>query len=155
VAEAIYGAGIALMIASVGTFYYLRQASKDYLDERRISAYEAIRKLISLSKDWREMFQVELAEEKVTIQTEPGECNSNRQLAKELKCTCKCGGRNHGAALKQHIKPLDDFTEKDMQTEYEKYMNTIDWPKVLLQPPRERDSFGPDVEPDKKVVVLS
>lgn len=105
-------------------------------------------------RDWRELFAVELADEKITIQT-LGECNSNCLEAKELKCTCKCGGRNHGAALKQHVKPLDDFTEADMQRDYEKHMNAIDWPTVLLQPRRERDMFGPDVEPEKVEVIAA
>jgi hypothetical protein len=58
------------------------------------------------------MFQVELAEEKVHFKTEAGECNSNCQLAKEIKCVCRCGGRNHGAALKKETKRLDEFNEQ-------------------------------------------
>jgi len=63
------------------------------------------------SVDWREMFTVELADEKVTFKTEPGECNSNCQLAKEIKCVCRCGGKNHGAALKKNVRSLDEFED--------------------------------------------
>lgn len=101
------------------------------------------------------MFAVEAADEKATFRTEVGECNANCQTAKEIKCTCKCGGKNHGAALKQHVKPLDDFTEKDMQAEYTKAMDSIDWSTVLLQPRRERDQYGPDVEPEKVEVIVA
>ena len=66
-----------------------------------------------MEKDWRELFTVELADEKVHFKTEAGECNSNCQLAKEIKCVCKCKGRFHGAALKQNIKSLDNYTEKE------------------------------------------
>jgi hypothetical protein len=38
-----------------------------------------------MEKDWRELF-TEAADEKVTFPTEPGECSSNCQLAKEIKC---------------------------------------------------------------------
>lgn len=65
-----------------------------------------------MEKDWRELFQVqEIPEPYTGLPTQPGECNSNCQLAKELKCVCKCHGKNHGAALKQHIQPLDQFNE--------------------------------------------
>lgn len=103
-----------------------------------------------MAKDWRELFTVEQVEKPYTGLPLAGECNVNCQLAKELKCTCKCGGRNHGAALKQHVKSLDEFGMKEMQAEYERHMNAIDWPSVLLQAPHETDGFGPDVEPCKK-----
>jgi hypothetical protein len=54
------------------------------------------------------------------------------------------------AYLSTARKSLDEFTEKDMQDEYTKHMNGIDWPNLLLQPRPERDAFGPDVEPDTK-----
>jgi len=66
-----------------------------------------------MEKDWREIFALELADEKVTFQTEAGECGANCQEAKEIKCVCRCGGKNHGAALKQNIKSLDNYTEKE------------------------------------------
>ena len=59
--------------------------------------------------DWRELFNVEQVEKPFSIQTEPGECNLNCQLAKELICVCKCRGKNHGAALKKNVQPLDQF----------------------------------------------
>jgi hypothetical protein len=60
-------------------------------------------------KDWREIFQVEELEKPFHIATEAGDCNLNCQTANELKCVCKCGGRNHGAAIKKELKPLDEF----------------------------------------------
>jgi len=63
-------------------------------------------------KDWRELFTVEqLPEDYSPLPTQPGECNSNCQLAKELVCVCRCGGKNHGAHLKAHVRPLDRFNE--------------------------------------------
>lgn len=68
--------------------------------------------------NWREIFQVQEVEKPYNgLPTEPGECNSNCQYAKEIKCTCKCGGKNHGAALKKHVKPLGDFSERDLRSE--------------------------------------
>ncbi len=70
-----------------------------------------------------------------------------------IKFTCRCGDKNHGAALKQHVKPLDDFYERE---EYEKTMAVINWPKILLEPRRDRDHFGPDVETERiREVILA
>jgi hypothetical protein len=63
------------------------------------------------SRDWREIFQVQQAEEPYHVETDPGECNENCLEAKELKCVCRCGGRNHGAHLKKTVQPLDRFNE--------------------------------------------
>jgi hypothetical protein len=72
-------------------------------------------------KDWREMFQVQQAEKPFNIQTELGDCNANCQLAKELVCRCRCGGKNHGLALKQHVRSLDEFAAPVSVTEAETY----------------------------------
>jgi hypothetical protein len=64
-----------------------------------------------MEKDWRELFQVQELEKPFHVDTEPGECNANCLLAKELKCICKCHGRNHGAALKKNVKSLDTFED--------------------------------------------
>lgn len=37
-------------------------------------------------------------------------------MAKEIKCVCRCGGKNHGAALKKHIQPLDQFKDPVAET---------------------------------------
>jgi hypothetical protein len=63
-----------------------------------------------MEKDWTQMFKVEQVEKPFHIETEAGECNSNCQLAKEIKCVCRCGGKNHGVALKKNVKCLDEFT---------------------------------------------
>ncbi|MGO9644186.1 MAG: hypothetical protein ACLPY5_05510 [Candidatus Bathyarchaeia archaeon] len=60
-------------------------------------------------KDWRGMFTVETIEPEYHIKLAPGDCDANCLEAKELKCICKCGGRNHGAALRSHVKPLIQF----------------------------------------------
>jgi hypothetical protein len=62
-------------------------------------------------KDWREPFQVEPLEKPFHLETEATECNANRLLAKELKCACPCGGKNHGAAFKKSAKSLGTFQD--------------------------------------------
>jgi hypothetical protein len=65
-----------------------------------------------MEKDWRELFSVqEIPEPYRGLPTESGECTANCQLAKEIKCVCRFGGTNHGAALKKHVQPLDQFNE--------------------------------------------
>jgi hypothetical protein len=60
--------------------------------------------------DWHEIFQVEQVEKPYSLKAETvGDCNQNCLDAKELKCVCKCGGRNHGVHLRVCIKPLDSF----------------------------------------------
>ena len=56
------------------------------------------------------MFQVETADN-FHVETEAGECNQNCLSAKELKCNCRCGGKNHGAHLKNKVKSLDEFSD--------------------------------------------
>jgi hypothetical protein len=68
-------------------------------------------------QDWKEMFQVQQAEKPFQLNVEVGECGGNCQEAKEIKCVCRCGGKNHGAALKQHVRSLDDFTTSVTATE--------------------------------------
>jgi hypothetical protein len=34
-------------------------------------------------------------------------------MAKELVCRCRCGGKNHSAALRKNVRSLDDFSEKE------------------------------------------
>jgi hypothetical protein len=64
-------------------------------------------------KDWREMFTIQEVDN-YELKTETvGECNGNCLDAKELVCVCKCGGKNHGAHLKAHVKPLDTYIEKN------------------------------------------
>jgi hypothetical protein len=40
-----------------------------------------------------------------------GECDANCLQAKELNCTCRCGGKNQGAALGQNVRPLEEFED--------------------------------------------
>jgi hypothetical protein len=62
-------------------------------------------------RDWREIFQVQVAEKPFNVPTEAGECSGNCLEAKELKCVCRCGGKNHGTQLKKNVKSLDTFED--------------------------------------------
>ena len=62
-------------------------------------------------KDWREIFQVVQADSCHVDTETPGECTAACLDAKELKCICRCGGRNHGANLRKNVQPLDQFNE--------------------------------------------
>ena len=66
-------------------------------------------------KDWNEMFAFALparAESHVSH-----ECSSSCLEAREIKCVCTCGGKNHGAALKKDVKPLDEFSSPHPRNE--------------------------------------
>ena len=60
--------------------------------------------------------RVEQVEKPFHIETEAGECSGNCLEAKEIKCICRCGGKNHGLALKQHVKRLDEFNDHPAET---------------------------------------
>jgi len=62
-------------------------------------------------RDWTEIFKIEPVEQPFHIETEASECNGNCLEAKELKCVCRCQGKNHGANLRKNVKPLDTFEE--------------------------------------------
>jgi hypothetical protein len=65
-----------------------------------------------IERNWRELFTVQEVDD-YELKTETrGDCNQNCLDAKELKCTCKCHGRNHGSALKTCVKPLETYVEK-------------------------------------------
>lgn len=63
-----------------------------------------------METDWREIFQVQEVGHEFKTET-VGDCNANCLEAKELICVCKCGGKNHGAALRKNVQPLDQFNE--------------------------------------------
>ena len=90
--------------------------------------YQCLKKWNDMvERDWTEMFQVEPV--RTPLNVEVGDCGANCQLAKELKCVCKCGGRNHGAALKQNVRSLDEFENEpneDPETfEPEEYLQEL------------------------------
>jgi len=60
------------------------------------------------SKDWNEMFAFDLPARAVSHVSR--ECCEACLEAKEIKCVCACGGKNHGAALKKDVKSLDEFS---------------------------------------------
>jgi len=47
----------------------------------------------------------------------PHECCDACKEAREIKCVCTCGGKNHGAALKKDVKPLDEFSSPNPRNE--------------------------------------
>ena len=61
-----------------------------------------------------------------------GECDQNCLDAKDLKCVCKCHGKNHGAALRQNVKPLDEFEEDRGEDPAEPFEDPVE------------ATFGPD-----------
>ncbi|MGO9646139.1 MAG: hypothetical protein ACLPY5_15515 [Candidatus Bathyarchaeia archaeon] len=67
-------------------------------------------------KDWRGMFTVEIIQPEFHLNIAPGQCDANCLEAKELKCVCKCNGRNHGATLRSHVKPLTQFQNPILAT---------------------------------------
>lgn len=77
--------------------------------------------------DWREIFRVEATDEKGQVETGPGECNANCLEAKEIKCVCRCQGKNHGARLKEHVAPLD-ATLKELSTV--RYIDGTEEPQI-------------------------
>jgi hypothetical protein len=46
----------------------------------------------------------------------PHECCDACKEARDIKCTCTCGGKNHGSALKKDVKPLDEFSKTGTET---------------------------------------
>jgi hypothetical protein len=82
--------------------------------------------MVTVEVNWCEMFQVQQVEKPFQVNVEHGECNSSCLEAKELKCVCRCGGKNHGAALKKNVKPLDTFEDPALQTENpEQYLEEL------------------------------
>jgi hypothetical protein len=72
------------------------------------------------------MFQVEQVEKPFHVETEANECNANCLEAKELKCVCRCRGKNHGANLRKNVKSLDTFEDPALQTENpEQYLEEL------------------------------
>jgi len=66
-----------------------------------------------MERDWRELFVVGPSQQERDEVHLPGECNMNCQMARELVCVCRCGGKNHGALLKKDLKRLDEFNGED------------------------------------------
>jgi len=56
-----------------------------------------------------EMFEVEEVEVGTVGTSVPRDCCVSCLEAREIKCVCACGGKNHGAALRKDVKPLDEF----------------------------------------------
>jgi hypothetical protein len=55
--------------------------------------------------EWNRMFALDLPA--VRPAKNPHECCDACKEAKEVKCVCACGGKNHGAALKKNVAPLE------------------------------------------------
>jgi hypothetical protein len=69
---------------------------------------------ITQEKDWREIFQVEEVDN-FNLKTETVDgCNANCLEAKEIKCVCRCRGKNHGSVLRNDVKPLNTILEQQI-----------------------------------------
>ncbi len=55
--------------------------------------------------EWTRMFALDLPA--VRPAKNPHECCDACREAREIKCVCACGGKNHGAANRQGMQPLD------------------------------------------------
>jgi hypothetical protein len=66
--------------------------------------------------NWREMFSVENVERPELRTESVGDCNENCLMAREIKCVCRCKGKNHGARLREHVKSLDEFEDPVAET---------------------------------------
>jgi hypothetical protein len=66
--------------------------------------------------DWNRMFSLDLPA--VRPAKTPHECCDACKEAREIKCVCACGGKNHGATLKKDLKRLDDFSPNERRLEY-------------------------------------
>jgi hypothetical protein len=62
---------------------------------------------------WTKMFAYDLPA--VRPAKIPRDCCEACVMAREIKCVCRCGGANHGSALKKDIKRLDEFTGPNAQ----------------------------------------
>lgn len=65
--------------------------------------------------EWNRLFAYDLPA--VSPAKTPHECCDACKEAREIKCVCACGGKNHGAALKRDLKRLDDFKGSAEETE--------------------------------------
>ena len=64
--------------------------------------------------EWNQIFAYPVPERAHT--KNPHECCDACKEAREIKCVCTCGGKNHGAALKKDVKPLDEFSKTSTET---------------------------------------
>jgi hypothetical protein len=77
---------------------------------------------ISVERNWTEIFQIVKIDKACHLNIEHGQCDSACLQAKELKCVCRCGGRNHGAAVKQNVRSLDEFEEDPVVFDQDEYL---------------------------------
>jgi len=64
--------------------------------------------------DWNRLFAFDLPA--VRPAKISHECCDACREAREIKCVCTCGGKNHGAALKKDVKRLDEFSSPNQTT---------------------------------------
>jgi len=68
-----------------------------------------IRYVVRMSRpkelDWKRLFAYDLPV--VRPAKNPHECCDACKEAREIKCACACGGKNHGAANRENVEPLD------------------------------------------------
>jgi hypothetical protein len=69
-----------------------------------------------IGKEWTQIFAYDLQTVGPREHAHKlGECSENCVMAREVKCVCRCGGKNHGAALKKDLKRLDEFNGPNEQ----------------------------------------
>jgi hypothetical protein len=61
--------------------------------------------------DWNRLFAYDLPA--VRPAKNPHECCDACKEAREIKCVCACGGKNHGVANRAGMEPLDKTLELD------------------------------------------
>ena len=76
-----------------------------------IAAYDAYPSCIYREKNSKDLFTVKQVEQPRHLNIDHGKCDAACLQAKELKCACRCAGKNHGAVLQEHVKPLDEFED--------------------------------------------
>jgi hypothetical protein len=67
-----------------------------------------------IGKEWTQIFAYDLQTVGPREHAHKlGECSENCVMAREVKCVCRCGGKNHGAANRQGMPKLDKLLDLD------------------------------------------
>ena len=78
---------------------------------------------IGKSVEWNRLFACDLPA--VRPAKVSHECCDACKEAREIKCVCTCGGKNHGVANRAGMEPLDKTLELDLQLEGNKWESLI------------------------------
>ena len=61
--------------------------------------------------DWREIFQVQETGNEIKIEKKCTCGNGSCRKAKQIKCTCRCHAKEHGAENRKGMSALETFNE--------------------------------------------